>query len=159
MTGHTLFRIANFFFDFIISYTTLVGNAQVCDRWSRDKSAWMQLAYFNGDGIETWQNIWGIWNGITPYDAEVMRRISKILRFFGRRGFLQSSSWRPHYPTSEPGVFASLWPLNHEAVYVHVHLVLIPPTGRARFEEHVLSSAPVLTPPPPHVLYMLGSPS
>ena len=30
---------------------------QVCDRWSRDKTNIIQLAWFNGDGVETWQNI------------------------------------------------------------------------------------------------------
>ena len=26
----------------------------------------LQYAFFNGVGMETWENIWGIWNGITP---------------------------------------------------------------------------------------------
>ena len=28
----------------------------VCERWSQDKTDEMQLAFFNGDGVETWQN-------------------------------------------------------------------------------------------------------
>ena len=31
---------------------------QVCDRWSRDKTRMMQLAFFNGVGLEVWQNVW-----------------------------------------------------------------------------------------------------
>ena len=32
---------------------------QACNRWMVDKTAMLQLAFFNGDGVETWQNIWG----------------------------------------------------------------------------------------------------
>ena len=42
----------------------------ISDRWQRDKTYDLQYAFFNGVGIETWENIWGIWNGMTPRDAE-----------------------------------------------------------------------------------------
>ena len=54
----------------------------VCDRWARDKTDDLQSAFFNGVGYESWENVWGIWNGITPRDAEALRRISKIERRF-----------------------------------------------------------------------------
>ena len=38
----------------------------VCDRWNRDKTDNLQYAFFNGVGYESWENIWGIWNQITP---------------------------------------------------------------------------------------------
>jgi gamma-glutamyl hercynylcysteine S-oxide synthase len=41
----------------------------VSDRWQRDKSLDLQYAFFNGVGMETWENIWGIWNGLTPHDV------------------------------------------------------------------------------------------
>jgi hypothetical protein len=84
----------------------------------------MQLAFFNGDGIETWQNVWGIWNGIEDADSEAMRRIGNILRFFGKRGFLQSRGWVPHTPmvqTASAGIFASAWPLHGEVVWTVVN--------------------------------------
>ena len=56
----------------------------VCDRWNRDKTDDLQSAFFNGVGYESWENIWGIWNGITPRDAEAIRRIAKIERRFAR---------------------------------------------------------------------------
>ena len=40
-----------------------------------------QVQYFNGEGYETWENIWGVWNGITPRDGEAIRRIGTILRY------------------------------------------------------------------------------
>jgi hypothetical protein len=56
---------------------------QVCDRWSEDKTNIIQLAWFNGDGVETWQNIWGIWQGLTDRDAALLSRLGPMLRFFG----------------------------------------------------------------------------
>ena len=54
----------------------------VCDRWDRDKTDDLQYAFFNGVGYESWENIWGIWNQITPRDAEALRRMAKIERAF-----------------------------------------------------------------------------
>ena len=88
---------------------------QACDRWRVDKTDVLQLAYFNGDGVETWQSIWGVWNGLTARDGEALRRMSAVLRFFGREGYLQSDGWRPHAPLldgSAESVFASAWPLD-----------------------------------------------
>jgi len=52
----------------------------ISDRWKRDKTDDLQFAFFNGVGWESWENIWGIWNGITPRDAEATRRIATIER-------------------------------------------------------------------------------
>ena len=41
----------------------------VSDRWSRNKTDNLQAAFFNGDGYEAWENLWGCWNGITPRDG------------------------------------------------------------------------------------------
>ena len=41
----------------------------VCDRWNKNKTDNLQAAWFNGVGYETWENVWGTWNGITPRDA------------------------------------------------------------------------------------------
>ncbi len=80
----------------------------VSDRWNRDKTDNLQAAFFNGVGYESWENIWGIWNQITPRDAEALRRIAKIERAFG--DLLISREWEPHTPTLRYGVFASKFP-------------------------------------------------
>jgi formylglycine-generating enzyme required for sulfatase activity len=95
----------------------------VCDRWNKDKNDNLQAAFFNGVGYETWENIWGIWNGITERDAEAIRRVAKIERRFAR--YLVSAEWEPHTPSVPYGVFASrfpfagrtLWTLVNRAVY------------------------------------------
>ena len=80
----------------------------VSDRWNRDKTDNLQYAFFNGVGYESWENIWGIWNQITPRDAEALRRIAKIERAFA--GLLAGPEWEPHTPMLRYGVFASRWP-------------------------------------------------
>ena len=95
----------------------------VCDRWNKDKTDNLQAAFFNGVGYETWENIWGIWNGITQRDAEAIRRVAKVERQFA--AYLVSAGWEPHAPTVPYGIFASrfpkegrtLWLLINRAVY------------------------------------------
>ena len=95
----------------------------VSDRWAKNKTNDLQAAYFNGVGYEAWENIWGIWNGITPRDGEALRRAAHILRYFGRRGFTQSTAWEPHTPSvaHSEQVFASKWPLKAETLWTLVN--------------------------------------
>jgi formylglycine-generating enzyme required for sulfatase activity len=91
----------------------------VCRRWARDKTDDLQSAFFNGVGYESWENIWGIWNGITPRDGEALRRISKIERRFAE--FLVSRAWEPHTPVLQHGVFASKWPAGGRTLWTVVN--------------------------------------
>ena len=91
----------------------------ISDRWARDKTSDLQYAFFNGIGWESWENVWGIWNGITPRDAEATRRVSLIERAVAP--FLTSAEWEPHFPMKGYGVYASRWPLNGETVWTVVN--------------------------------------
>ena len=91
----------------------------VCDRWNKDKTNNLQAAFFNGVGYETWENIWGIWNGITERDAEAIRRIAAIERQFPE--FLVSPDWEPHTPTVQERVYASRWPLKQRTLWTVVN--------------------------------------
>ena len=91
----------------------------ISDRWNRDKTNDLQFAFFNGVGWESWENIWGIWNGITPRDAEATRRVATIERTFAP--FLVSRGWEPMAPTQRYGVFASRWPHAEQAVWTIVN--------------------------------------
>ena len=91
----------------------------VCDRWNRDKTDNLQYAFFNGVGYESWENIWGIWNQITPRDAEALRRVSKLERAFA--SLLISPDWEPHTPTLRPGVFASKFPGQEQTLWTMVN--------------------------------------
>ena len=75
------------------------------NRWGRDRSNDLQYIFFNGVGYNAWENIWGIWNQLTPRDAETLRRIATLQRAFAAH--MVSMDWRPYAPTLQPGVFAS----------------------------------------------------
>jgi gamma-glutamyl hercynylcysteine S-oxide synthase len=91
----------------------------ISDRWNHAKTDDLQFAFFNGIGWESWENIWGIWNGITPHDAEATRRVATIERSIAP--FLISQEWEPFFPMLHFGVFASRWPLSGDTVWTIVN--------------------------------------
>lgn len=81
----------------------------VNSRWSSDKIGMLQSAFFNGVGLETWENVWGIWNQMTDRDMEAVRRVAAIEREFA--ALLTSPAWEPFTPTIHGSdVFASKFP-------------------------------------------------
>jgi gamma-glutamyl hercynylcysteine S-oxide synthase len=80
---------------------------QVCDRWAHDHTDNLQYAFFNGTGFETWENIWSIYNEMTPRASETVKRISQIDQYFYK--LLSGNSWEPHYPMLNYGVYSSKW--------------------------------------------------
>lgn len=78
------------------------------NRWGRDRRHDLQYCFFNGIGYNAWENVWGIWNGFTPRDAESLRRIATIYRTFPE--LPTSRDWRPYVRTRQAGVFASRFP-------------------------------------------------
>ncbi|HLN04495.1 MAG TPA: formylglycine-generating enzyme family protein [Bryobacteraceae bacterium] len=91
----------------------------VCRRWGRDKADDLQYAYFNGVGFESWENIWGIWNQITPRDAEALRRTARVEREFA--DLVISADWEPHTPTLQYGAFASKFSRNGRTLWTVVN--------------------------------------
>jgi formylglycine-generating enzyme required for sulfatase activity len=88
-------------------------------RWDRDKTDALQYAFFNGEGWESWENVWGIWNGVTPRDGEATRRVATIERAVAP--FFASQSWEPLYPMLKYGVFSSRWPLADQTLWTSVN--------------------------------------
>lgn len=91
----------------------------VCDRWATDRSDLLQAAFFNGAGIQSWENVWGWWNGITPRDAAALKRIAGVYR--GWPALLSSAGWEPHVPTGQYGVYASRFPGEAETLWTVVN--------------------------------------
>lgn len=88
---------------------------QVCARWSLDRLAEVQTAFFNGAGYVVWENVWGIWNSMTNRESEATRRAFNILRKFDFA--ISSPSWKPYYEDLRParrldGIFASEFPID-----------------------------------------------
>jgi gamma-glutamyl hercynylcysteine S-oxide synthase len=88
-------------------------------RWLRDKTDDLQFAFFNGEGWESWENVWGIWNGVTPRDGEATRRVATIERTVAP--FLISQDWEPYYPMLRYGIYGSRWPLGDQMVWTIVN--------------------------------------
>lgn len=89
------------------------------NRWGRDRNNDFQYIFFNGVGYNAWENIWGIWNQLTPRDAETLRRISAIQREFAP--LMVSMDWRPYVPTLQADVFASRFPKDGLCVWTLVN--------------------------------------
>lgn len=79
----------------------------VCGRWSTERSQEILTAYFNAIGFTAWENIFGIWNGITERDGELLRRAMKILRHFHHFLVDPSTEWLPFYPVQHLTAAAS----------------------------------------------------
>ncbi len=97
------------------------------NRWGRTHTDDMQEAFFNGIGFESWENVWGIWNGFTPRDGETIRRVATVERAV--QPFLVSPQWEPHTPTLRFGVFASKWPMGTETLWTVVNRNSYPLAG------------------------------
>jgi iron(II)-dependent oxidoreductase len=106
----------------------------ISDRWNRSKTNNLQYAFFNGEGWEAWENIWGIWNGLTPRDAEATRRMATIER--GIAPFLTSQEWEPFYPMHRYGVFASRWTLGGNTAWTIVNRSEYSVEGRQMTASH-----------------------
>jgi len=91
----------------------------ICNRWAHNHLDDLQFAFFNGAGFESWENIWGIWNQLTPRDAETLRRISLVERAYASQ--LTTPAWEPHTPTRTFGVFASKWPAGNRTLWTLVN--------------------------------------
>lgn len=68
----------------------------VTNRWAHNHTDDLQYAFFNGEGFESWENVWGIWNGLSPEEAEALRHISAIYRLVP--DMLHTTNWFPHIP-------------------------------------------------------------
>mmetsp|Transcript_12622 Transcript_12622/g.28877 ORF Transcript_12622/g.28877 Transcript_12622/m.28877 type:complete len:603 (-) Transcript_12622:67-1875(-) len=97
----------------------------VCDRWSKNRAEAIQLAFFNGDGYETWENIWGLFNAVTERDAELLRRAAIILRWAGKRNLTHDfDAWVPHAPeitNATRGIFASRFDKDGETLWLMIN--------------------------------------
>lgn len=89
------------------------------NRWGRDRSNDFQYIFFNGVGYNAWENIWGIWNQLTPRDAQTLKRIATLQRVIAP--LLVSLDWRPYAPTLQAGVFASRFPGEGQVLHTLVN--------------------------------------
>ncbi|MDB6165684.1 MAG: hypothetical protein JWQ83_824, partial [Lacunisphaera sp.] len=78
------------------------------NRWGRERTNDFHYIFFNGIGYNAWENIWGVWNQLTPRDSAALHRIAHLYRQFPE--LLVSLEWEPYAHTMQPGAFASMFP-------------------------------------------------
>ena len=87
--------------------------SHICNRWNTQHTIDLQQALFNGNGFVAWENVWGCWNGMSPYDAEATRRVGALLRFLAP--FFSAPAWTPHTLVTpeayQSAIFSSRWEL------------------------------------------------
>ena len=88
----------------------------------------LQYAWFNGSGFHSWENVWGIWNGMTPRDSEALRRIATLQRNLPQ--FFSTSDWIPHFPTAQKGVYASRFGADGMRLWTLVNRTAVAKLGR-----------------------------
>jgi len=89
------------------------------NRWARDRTDDFHYIFFNGHGYNAWENVWGIWNQLTPRAGETLRRISTLFRKFS--SLLVSPDWEPYAFTLQQGVFASAFPGGESTLWTIVN--------------------------------------
>jgi iron(II)-dependent oxidoreductase len=99
----------------------------VCDRWAHNRTDMLQYAFFNGAGYESWENVWGIWNGVTPRDGEALRRISAIYRALPE--LLISADYEPFTPVLQKGVYATRFPGETATLWTFINRTATPIAG------------------------------
>ena len=76
-------------------------------RWHRDHSDELHMAWMNGTGMMVWENVFGSWVGWNPHDRSVLRSMLPVLRRYS--GLFASEGWTPLVPVLQDGAYASLW--------------------------------------------------
>tara|TARA_B110001452_G_scaffold156237_1_gene130085 strand:- start:70 stop:2031 length:1962 start_codon:yes stop_codon:yes gene_type:complete len=95
--------------------TTSEYTTGLCDRYDRNRTSLIQMAWFNGDAYVSWENVWGAFNKFTERAGELLRRFSAMARFWGSYGFLSSPQWEPYAAVIDSygdGLYASRWPID-----------------------------------------------
>ena len=76
-------------------------------RWNRDHTGELHMAWMNGSGMLVWENVFGSWVGWSARDKSVLRSMLPIQRRYVT--LFSGEGWTPLVPTEHAGVYASLW--------------------------------------------------
>jgi iron(II)-dependent oxidoreductase len=110
MTWSGAYLFANQQAPLTLSFKTLEPRhmVHVLHRDGKDRMRAVQTSWFNGAGIHTWENVFGIWNGLTPRVSAATKAVATLLR--GLKALVQGNgiTWNPHTPvTLVPKLYAS----------------------------------------------------
>ena len=110
----------------VSAYKALTGGrhlTHICERWTTDHTDGVQHAFFNGAGFESWENVWGIWNGITERHGSLINRAATILRAVGDLVQGGDPNFVPHLPVApeKSGVYATQFRNDTHMVFLLVN--------------------------------------
>ena len=110
----------------VSAYKAITGGrhlTHICERWAMDHTDGLQHAFFNGAGFESWENVWGIWNGITERHASLIMRAAMILRAVGDLVQGGDPNFVPHLPVApeDSGVYTTQFKNDTHMVFLLVN--------------------------------------
>ncbi|NJL32097.1 MAG: hypothetical protein HC898_11000 [Phycisphaerales bacterium] len=80
---------------------------RIVERWDRDHSDEIAMAWMNGAGIVVWENVFGTWVGWNELDKSLLRGSLPVQRHFGN--LFTGANLTPCVPTESPAIFANRW--------------------------------------------------
>lgn len=89
------------------------------NRWAKDHSSELHMAWMNGSGMIIWDNIFGSANLYNERDKSILRLIAPVQRRY--HAIFSGEGWEPLFKISLPGVFASKWSNNTTTVWTLVN--------------------------------------
>jgi formylglycine-generating enzyme required for sulfatase activity len=120
-------------------------------RWDDDHTDELHTAWMNGSGMMVWENVFGAAVPWSPRDRSLLRAMLPIQRRYAR--LFAGENWTPLVPTSQPGLFASLWEERGLRLWTLVNRRSEPVSGRL-FE---IATQPGEVPPPGHYDLIAGA--
>jgi formylglycine-generating enzyme required for sulfatase activity len=76
-------------------------------RWNRDHTGELHMAWMNGSGMLVWENVFGSWAGWSLRDKSILRSMLAIQRRYVT--LFSGEDWTPLVSAEHEGVYASLW--------------------------------------------------
>jgi formylglycine-generating enzyme required for sulfatase activity len=103
---------------YVSKYKLLCAGHQthICERWASEHRTQLHNMLFNRAGFVAWQNVWGIYRKMVPRDAELLRRVARVLAEVDRvlPPADADTEWLPFLadvvaPQHAAALFASVW--------------------------------------------------
>lgn len=95
---------------------------RIVERWDRDHSDEIAMAWMNGAGIVVWENVFGTWVGWNELDKSLVRGALPVQRHF--KELFTGANLTPCIPTESPTVFANRWDAQGVELYTLTNRVI-----------------------------------
>lgn len=89
------------------------------NRWAKDHSSELHMAWMNGSGMIIWDNIFGSANLYNERDKSILRLMAPVQRRY--HAIFSGEGWVPLFKINLPGVFASKWYNNTTTIWTLIN--------------------------------------